>query len=186
MTMTQMSDHQTPSLYRIRLIAPSDNAAVEQVIRVVLQEFGCVGEGFAWADPELSRMYETYQVAGSAYWVVEERATGAIWGGGGFARLKQADGYQAVCELQKLYFHPRLRGQGLGRQVLAYCLQEAARQGYQRMYLETVDVMRGAIGLYEKMGFQPLSGPLGQTGHGGCTVFMARALSEQTEQRMPA
>jgi putative acetyltransferase len=44
------------------------------------------------------------------------------------------------------------------------------------MYLETMPELRNAIGLYEKAGFTYLSGPMGNSGHFGCDLWMIKEL----------
>lgn len=170
----------------IRPVQPQDNPHLFQLVRDVLTEHGCVGEGFAFADPELTRMYETYQEPGSAYWVVVDETTGRVLGGCGFSRLKGTSGEEAICELQKLYFYDELRGKGFGRRLVELSVEEATRAGYRVMYLETVHQMKSAVGLYQKFGFEVLDGPMGCTGHGKCTVFMKRSLVEAAAEPLPA
>jgi len=80
---------------QLRQIQLKDNAQVAQVIRTVMPEYDCVGDGYSINDPS--------------------------------------------C------------------------------------YLETVERMREANGLYQKMGFEVLDGPLGCTGHGACdTRYLLR------------
>jgi len=38
----------------LRPITPTDNAAIANVIRTVMPEFSCVGEGFSINDPEVA------------------------------------------------------------------------------------------------------------------------------------
>lgn len=162
--------------YAFRPVTAEDNPAVANLIRTVLTEFGCVGEGFAYADPETDAMFETYQAPGSRYYVLTGHS-GQVVGGGGFSRLKGTTPEEAVCELQKLYFFSETRGRGLGRQLLEILITEARQAGYRRMYLETVPQMAGAIGLYKKAGFQPLDRHMGNTGHQvNCQIYMARVL----------
>ena len=160
----------------IRPVEQRDNAQLLKLVQSVLTEHGCVGEGFAYADPELTRMYETYQEEGSAYWVIEEPGTGRILGGSGYARLKGTTEEESVCELQKLYFYTELRGHGYGRKLLEMSLDGAIAAGYKVMYLESMPQMQAAVGMYEKFGFSMLDGPMGATGHTKCTVHMARPL----------
>ncbi|MEM8641318.1 MAG: GNAT family N-acetyltransferase, partial [Cyanobacteria bacterium P01_G01_bin.54] len=48
-----------------------------------------------------------------------------------------------------------LRGQGIGRQLVEHSLQTARRRGYRAMQFNiVVSTNRGAIALYEKLGFQ--------------------------------
>jgi len=161
------------STYHIRPIAPQDNAAVAEIIRTVMPEFGAVGPGFAIEDAEVDTMYEAYQAPGAAYFVVAD-ASGKIWGGAGIAPLEQAA--EKICELRKMYFLPELRGKGLGKQMIGHCLQVAEEQGYRYCYLETLSGMHQAQRLYEHLGFERLTGPMGNTGHFSCDKYYLRSL----------
>lgn len=160
--------------YRIRPITVADNPHIAAVIRAVSAEYGLTADkGYGVADPNLDRLHETYQGAQSRYWVIEG-PDGTILGGGGIAPLAGEEGQ--VCELQKMYFMPSLRGLGLGRRLVLQALDEARALGYQRCYLETTAVLREATALYESLGFEHLPGPLGCTGHDACEICMVLAL----------
>lgn len=158
----------------IRPIAPSDNAALEQIVRSVLAEFGCVGPGYASSDPELTTLYQVYTRPRSGFWVVSN-AQGECLGGGGYAPLN-GDATGVWAEVQKFYFLPQARGLGLGRQVLSRVIEHAKQAGYHHLYLETVEAMRAASVLYQRAGFESLSQPKGSTGHHACTVWMHKDL----------
>ena len=98
-----------------------------------------------------------------------------ILGCGGIGPL--AGGKAETCELKKMYFSPELRGMGFGKKLVALCLKEARRIGYEECYLETVERMWQANLLYKKMGFQPLSEPKGCTGHSGCDSWYIKKLT---------
>lgn len=156
----------------IREIRKEDNEAVAQVIRQVLEEFNVPKVGTAYADPELDCMFETYQKANSAYFVVE--SNGTVVGCAGIAPL--ANGKPEVCELQKMYFLSETRGKGAGTQMMEMCLQTAKSFGFQQCYLETMPYMEAAQKLYLKSGFQYLKEPMGCTGHSSCPVWMIKDL----------
>lgn len=164
----------------IRPITSADNAAVAALVRTTLEEHQCIGPGFASSDPELDDLASVYQAPSGqtpdrGYFVVSDDA-GRVWGGCGFSRLKGTQPDESVCELQKMYFHPGLRGRGYGRTLLTFCIQRATEAGYRTMYLETMPQMENALTLYRKMGFQSLPSYLGDTGHRSCTLFMSRSL----------
>ncbi len=158
--------------FAIRPIAPGDSAAVANIIRSVMPEFGAGGPGFAIHDPEINDMAAAYAQPGNAYFVVER--DGLVLGGGGVAALTGADG--RVCELRKMYFLPQLRGLGAGGALISLCLRTARELGYARCYLETLTGMDAAQRLYEKHGFRRIPGPLGNTGHFSCDRFYLREL----------
>ena len=152
----------------IREITKADDKQLAKVIRHVLLEFGVPKVGTAYADAALDCMMETYNNAKAIYFVID--ADGAIIGGAGIAPLEGAEG--AVCELQKMYFLPEARGTGLGRKMMQTCLEAAKNLGYKQCYLETLPYMTAATKLYKKTGFKALEGPLGNTGHYSCNVWM--------------
>ncbi|ASX10650.1 GNAT family N-acetyltransferase [Aeromonas dhakensis] len=161
--------------YRIRPITQADNPAIAAVVRAVSAEYGLTADkGYGVADPNLDFLHETYLGERSRYWVIEG-PDGSILGGGGIAPLAGEEGQ--VCELQKMYFMPSLRGLGLGRRLVLQALDEARALGYQRCYLETTAVLREATALYESLGFEHLPGPLGSTGHDACEICMVLALA---------
>ena len=149
--------------YRIREIEARDNAQVEQVIRSCLIEFGANHEGTAWADPDLGRFSEIYNTDGNRYWVaVDENDT--VVGGTGIGALR--DG---VCELQKMYCLPQVRGTGLAQRLIEVAL-EYAKDYYDSCYLETLDNMVAAQRFYEKNGFARTDRPVVRTEHFACEV----------------
>jgi len=148
----------------IRPIEPGDDPAIAAIIREVMPSFGACGPGFAINDPEVDYMSHAYAAPRSAYFVVEDG--GRVTGGAGIAPLE--GGGEETCELRKMYFLPGARGRGLGERMLRLCLDRARELGFRRCYLETLTGMDAARRLYERMGFQRLSGPLGATGHFGC------------------
>lgn len=157
--------------YIIRDIEEKDNAAVEQIIRYCLKEFGGDHEGTAWEDPDLGRFSETYSAAKRHYWVAVDES-GEVLGGGGIGPLVGEDG---VCELQKMYCMPKARGCGIAQQIMNLALEFAA-QHYERCYLETFGNMLAAQRFYEKNGFERFDGTLGDTGHCACDVKYIRQL----------
>jgi putative acetyltransferase len=159
--------------FHVRPIRPADDAAVAEIVRQVLREFGGGGPGFADSDPWIDALHEVYQRPGAAYHVLTRGDR--VVGGGGIGPL--LGGAPDVCELQKMYFLPEARGRGQGRRMLELCLTTARQLGYARCYLETLEVMRAARALYEKNGFRPLEGPMGATGHGGCDAWYLRHLT---------
>ncbi len=158
----------------IRPVRPGDDPALAAIIRAVMPEFGAGGPGFAIHDPEVDRMCAAYDRPGAAYFVLEMDRR--VVGGAGVAPLQGADA--DVCELQKMYFLPEARGKGLGERMIRTCLGRARALGYRTCYLETLTGMDGAQRLYLRMGFKPICGPMGSTGHHGCDKWFILSLEE--------
>ncbi|MGF1717549.1 bifunctional helix-turn-helix transcriptional regulator/GNAT family N-acetyltransferase [Photobacterium chitinilyticum] len=158
------------SEYEIRRMTPLDNASIAAVIRRVSAEYGLTADkGYGVADPTLDTMSEVYQHEGSNYWVIEHN--NRILGGGGIAPLAGED---KVCELQKMYFLPELRGRGLARKLAVTALDFARKQGYAGCYLETTANLTEAIALYQSLGFVKIHHAMGSTGHDACEVRMLK------------
>ncbi|NQZ11025.1 MAG: GNAT family N-acetyltransferase [Algicola sp.] len=151
----------------IAKIKPEHDVAVAEVVRLVLTEYGANKPGFAWDDPQLDHLSKTYADENSQYLVVIQ--DGVVMGGGGIGPLEGGDSH--VCELQKMYFLPQIRGTGFGTALLGTLLGFAREQGYRHCYLETLLSMSAANGLYNKTGFKVLDKPMGNTGHGSCDTW---------------
>lgn len=157
---------------RIREIQKTDNASIAKVIRSVLVEFKVPKVGTAYADPHLDYLFETYDVPKAVYFVVEKN--GIIIGGSGVMSLDHES--TTICELQKMYVLPEARSLGIGNQLMEKCLQSAKDFGFDTCYLETMPNMEDAQKLYQKIGFEYLDQPLGNTGHTSCPVWMIKEL----------
>ncbi len=157
----------------IREIQPADNAQIESVIRACFHEFKIPLVGTAYEDEETSRMFESFQNENDVYFVIE--LDGEVLGGGGVKPLKDFEA-DDVCEIQKMYFSPKVRGKGYGKLLFEKCMQSAKDLGYKKCYLESASQLKAAIHVYESFGFKHLDGALGNTGHFSCGVWMIKDL----------
>ncbi|THU40677.1 GNAT family N-acetyltransferase [Niastella caeni] len=156
----------------IRTIQPADNQSLAIIIRNALAEFGANKPGTVYYDATTDALYDLFQQPGSIYYVAEEN--GQLIGGAG---IYPSPGLPpATCELVKMYLSPIARGKGIGRTLIEKALQFASETGYRQVYLETMPELRKAMLVYEKFGFRYLDGPLGNTGHFGCGIWMLKSL----------
>jgi putative acetyltransferase len=159
----------------IRKIQLQDNKELASIIRSSLQEFGANKPGTVFFDDTTDYLYELFQQPGSMYFVVEEE--GYLLGGAG---IYPSEGLpQQTCELVKMYLRPGARGKGIGKLLIDKCLDFAKGIGYLQVYIETMPELGKAVAVYEKFGFEYLKGPLGNTGHFGCNVWMLKLLTPE-------
>ncbi|MBE9099292.1 GNAT family N-acetyltransferase [Vacuolonema iberomarrocanum] len=129
--------------FQIRDWQPSDRQPAFDLIAAVLSEYGLASDPDD-SDWDVWHVEEAYQQTGGQFWVVEQ--SGSLVGTAAFYPIKR--GEQAV-EIRKMYLHPSVRGQGLGRFLLNELESTIAQHGYQQIWLETATVLKSAIRLYE-------------------------------------
>lgn len=157
----------------IRPIAADDNAILARIIRSVLEEFVANKPGTVYYDRETDHLFELFNATPRSAYRVAVRGEQVMGGAGIFPTPNLPEG---TCELVKMYLLPEARGTGIGRQLVEEAFRLAKGLGYQKIYLETMPELKTAIGMYEKMGFQYLPGPMGCSGHTGCDIWMERGL----------
>jgi [ribosomal protein S18]-alanine N-acetyltransferase len=90
----------------------------------------------------------------------------AAWPGGVFVLESRPGGICAYCafrvvldemHVMNVAVHPASRRQGLARRLLRFALRRAARGGARGAFLELRAGNREALGLYESLGFRPVS-----------------------------
>jgi putative acetyltransferase len=156
----------------IRTIQPSDNQALAVIIRNALAEFGANKPGTVYYDATTDALYELFQKQGSIYYVASEN--NQLIGGAG---IYPSPGLPPdTCELVKMYLTPAARGKGIGKILIEKALQFASGMGYRNVYIETMPELRKAMTVYEKFGFRYLDGPMGDTGHFGCEIWMLKEI----------
>ncbi len=97
-----------------------------------------------------------------------------IVGGGGVSQV--AGGDNDTAGLQKMYLSSVLRGKGLAKQIVLMSLEFAKAQGLHSLLFRNDQRTQAAIKLYEKLGFEFIDEPLGNTGHSDCEIRMLKAL----------
>lgn len=160
---------------QIRTIQPSDNPTLARIIRTTLAEFGANHPGTVYFDPSTDQLFELFLQPGSCYYVAF--LNGEMVGGAG---IFPSNGLpKGTCELVKMYLLPAARGIGLGKKLIQMALAFAEQNNYEQVYIETMPELQQAMKVYEKFGFQYLEGPMGNTGHTGCKIWMLKTLKTQ-------
>ncbi|MDB5196120.1 MAG: acetyltransferase [Flaviaesturariibacter sp.] len=157
----------------IRPIVKEDNAAMASVIRTTLTEFDAVKPGTVYYDESTDHLYELFQGTPRSIYHVAEYKGEIVGGGGIFPSPGLPDD---TCELVKMYILHTVRGIGLGKLLIQKSIDFAAAAGYANIYLETMPELKQALNTYAKFGFEYLDGPMGNTGHFGCELWMKKQL----------
>lgn len=156
----------------IRTIKEKDNAALAELIRSTLKEFGANHPGTVYYDDSTNHLSDIFKTPRSIYFVAE--FIGEVVGGGG---IYPTEGLPTdTCELVKMYLYPQIRGIGLGTLLIKKCIDFAKQTGYQNIYLETMPELQQALKTYQKLGFEYIDHPMGNSGHFGCDLWMLKNL----------
>jgi putative acetyltransferase len=157
----------------LRQIQRPDNPFIASIVKNTLAEFGANKPGTVYYDETTDSLFELFQTAGAVYYIAE--MNDEIVGGAG---IYPTEGLDAdTCELVKMYLLRESRGLGLGKTLINKCLEFAKQAGYKKVYLETMPELRQALNVYAKFGFEYLNGPMGNSGHTGCSLWMLKHIN---------
>jgi putative acetyltransferase len=138
--------------FTIRDWRTEDRGAAAGVIKTVLEEYGLPWQP-ELADRDVIEVEEAYLRAGGEFWVVEQDTV--IVGTAAYQPITR--GNQAV-EIRKMYLLPEVRSLGLGRYLLQALEKAITLQDYQEIWLETATILKEAVKLYERNGYEPATG----------------------------
>jgi len=126
----------------VRLAAEGDLEGIMTIERTVFAHE-------AWPDEAMRRDI----VSPNCFYVVGElAATGQIVG---YAGLQCPPG-AGDGDIQTIATHPTVRSRGLGRVMMGELIEEAAKRGAHRLFLEVRSDNPIAIGLYRALGFHEI------------------------------
>ena len=132
----------------LRPATNNDREAVTSLVRDVLQEYGLKTSPGS-TDADLRDLEFNYHARGGRFDVLENTEGQIV----GCVGLYPHDTHSV--ELRKMYLRKDARGKGLGKKLLDHALTTAKQLGYKRVTLETASVLKEAIKLYTKYGFEP-------------------------------
>jgi putative acetyltransferase len=156
----------------IRKVAQEDNKRLAKIIRTVFEEHNAPRAGTVYSDPTTDNLFDLFNKQGSILWVA--MLNGEIVG---MAGIYPTAGLDKNCaELVKFYLLKDARGIGIGKHLMAKCIQSAKDLGYTKLYLESRPEFSKALSMYEKLGFEHLSHPMGFSGHTSCNIWMIKSL----------
>ncbi|MCP2729153.1 GNAT family N-acetyltransferase [Limnofasciculus baicalensis] len=138
--------------FLIRDWQPGDRNPAAETISTVLAEYSIIFEPRG-ADIDVLEIETYYQETGGEFWVIEQE--GKVVGTSGYYPVKRGE---KSVEIRKMYLLPDVRGNGLGRYLLKELENAIANRGFQEIWIETASVLKEAVNLYERSGYQPTTG----------------------------
>jgi putative acetyltransferase len=134
----------------VRSATNADCERVQNLVFGILREYRLAPDPEG-ADRDVTDIEAHYLARGGVFELIED-AQGTLLGTCGLYPLTEH-----MVELRKMYFSPELRGRGFGRKTLQRMIETARARGFKKIYLETAGVLKEAVALYEKFGFEPTS-----------------------------
>lgn len=132
----------------IRSATDADCERVQALVFGVLREYGLAPDPEG-TDRDIAGIETHYIRRGGIFELIEDEQ-GNLLGTCGLYPLSAE-----TVELRKMYFSKELRGRGMGKKTLARMIEKAREMGFKKIYLETASVLKEAVALYEKFGFEP-------------------------------
>ncbi len=136
--------------FKVRSWQSSDRIAAAAVIEQVLMEYGLGWEPDG-ADRDVLQVEECY--ASGEFWVVE--LDGKIVGTAAYYPIDRSEN---AVEIRKMYLLPEVRGLGLGGFLLSALEVVIIQKGFSEIWIETASVLKEAVILYEKSGYEAATG----------------------------
>jgi ribosomal protein S18 acetylase RimI-like enzyme len=130
----------------VRRARAEDGPAVERELLAYLEHIG-VALDAEQLDHDVAEWEAEYDGVSGALLVLESPTDGIV-GTAGVRRLEPGLG-----EVKRMWIRPGCQGLGLGRRLMAACLEEARRFGFQRLRLDTQRRKEAALALYRSYGF---------------------------------
>ena len=140
--------------YCLKNWQPSHRTTAANVIKTVLAEYHLPWQPTT-ADIDVLQVEKYYLQVDGEFWVVEDLSSGEIVATGAYYPISRGEN---AVEIRKMYILPAHRGQGLGKYLLAELEKSITAKGYQQIWIETASVLKEAVGLYEKYGYQSAEG----------------------------
>ena len=97
-------------------------------------------------DEEIARLEEKYGLPKGRIYLLEVDGETA-----GCVGMKPSD--ESHAELKRLYVRPAFRGENLGEYMTRTIMEEARKEGYRFLRLDTLPGLKTALKLYRRLGF---------------------------------
>jgi GNAT superfamily N-acetyltransferase len=141
------------SRFVIRDFLPADSAAVNATALVAFSDFKDTIDDWPAMEERVSRMSDLTAAAELVVATVDGQVAGAV-GYCGPGRPKQPWFEVEWPCVRMLVVHPRYRGLGIGRALTEECIRRARRDGAPLIALHTSSIMKTALDMYLRLGFE--------------------------------
>jgi putative acetyltransferase len=127
-------------------------------VRVLIREYAAfLGHDLAFQhfEEEMAGLPGKYAPpAGALFLATVGIAAGGAEPAGCVAVRRLARG---ICEMKRLFVRTEYRGFGVGRALAEAAVNAGRELGYERMRLDTLEKLQGAVSLYRAMGFRRIA-----------------------------
>ncbi|EFO30509.1 acetyltransferase [Roseibium sp. TrichSKD4] len=128
----------------------ADLADIRRLFRAYTDWLG-IDLSYQGFEEELAGLPGKYVTPDGALFLARNRNGGAM----GCIAMRPLE-VSSICEMKRLYVAPEGRGLGIGKQLVEAIIQAAQKAGYNKMRLDTLPTMLGALKLYRNAGFKDI------------------------------
>ena len=147
-----------PAVTLTQVHSPDQIAAAEELMREYTQwvmplvEDSDQAPTYAGLEQELASLPGPYAPPNGSLRLamLGDRAAGCV-------ALKRVDA--TTAELKRMYVRPEFRGRSVGTQLVTALIRDARQLGYQRIILDSLNIMAHAHQIYRSVGFRPTQAP---------------------------
>jgi GNAT superfamily N-acetyltransferase len=152
----------------VEVRAPAQIAVVRELFEEYWDSFGFTPcfQGF---EQEVANLPGKYSRLGLL--LVDEQPAGCV-------ALRPLDEIRG--EFKRLYVRPQYRGQGLGRVLLDWIIEQARTAGFRELVADTMPQMQTALAMYEQAGFEQ-TGPYGESPTPGAVYLRLKLAANERE-----
>jgi predicted N-acetyltransferase YhbS len=146
--------------FTIRDAGPADRAAIEAVTLAAYEQYAVTLGATPWGIYRQNIVATLADVKPATQIVAEKEGTlvGSVLLYPAGVDMAAPGGGKAITlawpEVRLLAVAPSARGSGAGRRLMEECIRRARAAGAAALTLHTTDMMRVAMGLYERTGFE--------------------------------
>ena len=137
--------------FSIRAATNNDIPFIKQVVFTCLTEYALPPD-VKGKDKDLNDIEKNYFSNNGFFGVVVNTNANRVVGTFGLFPVNEK-----ICELRKMYLLKKVRGKGLGKNMLNTAIHKAREKHYEKIILETISPLTRAISLYKQFGFKEIT-----------------------------
>jgi ribosomal protein S18 acetylase RimI-like enzyme len=128
-----------------KLETEEETAMAKELLREYVQWLD-TDLAFQNIDDELKHFPQKYEPPDGGFIIAKENNSVV-----GCVAIKKLE--NKICEMKRLFVKDAYKNRGIGKKLVEAIVEDAKRKNYEKMRLDTCNIMENALGIYYKNGF---------------------------------